>query len=247
MTVSPTSAMVLAAGLGTRMRPLTETTAKPLLKLGGQTLLDHALNHLAEAGVRDVAVNAFWQADVVAGHLANRKPPPRTILLREAELLETGGGVRAALPVLGPDPFYVVNGDAFWLNGPTSALRRLAGAWGDDVDGVLLLHRTSHVHAEVGLGDFTLSKWGMPRRRSEREVAPYIYAGVQLIHPRMMDGAPEGAFSMNRMWDKALAAGRLRAVVHDGMWFHLSTPPDIEEAEQVLQARITGDQRWPWR
>jgi MurNAc alpha-1-phosphate uridylyltransferase len=239
--------MVLAAGLGTRMRPLTETTAKPLLRLGGRTLLDHALVHLADAGVKTAVINAFWQADAVEDHLASRPPPPRTVLLREVELLETGGGVRAALPLLGDKPFYVVNGDAFWLNGPISALRRLAAAWSDDIDGVLLVHRTSHVHADVGLGDFALDKWGVPRRRGQREVVPYIYAGVQLIHARLLDGAPEGKFSMNRMWDKALETGRLRAVVHDGIWFHLSTPADLDDAEQILHARITGDARWPWR
>jgi MurNAc alpha-1-phosphate uridylyltransferase len=148
--------------------------------------------------------------------------------------------------VLGPDPFFVVNGDAFWLNGPTSALQRLASVFDDTVDGVLLVHRTSHVHADVGSGDFALDKWGAPRRRKEREVVPYIYAGVQLMHPRLLAGMPEGAFSMNRAWDIALAAGRLRAVVHDGLWFHLSTPPDLAEAEQILEARFTGDARWPW-
>jgi MurNAc alpha-1-phosphate uridylyltransferase len=247
MTVSPHSAMVLAAGLATRMRPLTNTTAKPLLTLGGRTLLDHALDHLCEAHVRTVAVNAHWQADAVAAHLASRPPPPATVLLREAHLLETGGGVRAALAILGADPFFVVNGDAFWLNGPISALLRLAAAFDDAVDGVLLVQRTSHVHADVGFGDFSIDKWGVPRRRGEREVVPYIYAGVQLIHPRLLSGMPDGAFSMNRAWDIALAAGRLRAVVHDGIWFHLSTPPDLLEAEQILEARVTGDARWPWR
>jgi MurNAc alpha-1-phosphate uridylyltransferase len=239
--------MVLAAGLGTRMRPLTEATAKPLLHLGGRPLIDHALQHLADAGVEIVAVNAHWQADAVAGHLTRRTDPPRTVLLREEKLLETGGGVRAALSILGPEPFFVVNGDAFWLNGPLPALDRLAHAFSDDLDVVLLVQRTSHVHAEVGFGDFALDKWGVPRRRGEREVVPYIYAGVQLIHPRLLAGSPEGAFSMNRMWDKAIAADRLRAVVHDGIWFHLSTPPDLEEAEQILAARVTGDARWPWR
>jgi N-acetyl-alpha-D-muramate 1-phosphate uridylyltransferase len=247
MTVSPRSAMVLAAGLATRMRPLTDATAKPLLKLGGRTLLDYALDHLVDAGVETVAVNAHWQADAVAAHLAHRALPPATVLLREEHLLETGGGVRAALAVLGTDPFFVVNGDAFWLNGPISALRRLTAAFDDSLDGVLLLHRTSHVHAEVGYGDFALDKWGTPRRRKEREVLPYIYAGVQLIHPRLLAGMPEGAFSMNQAWDIALAAGRLKAVVHDGIWFHLSTPPDLAEAEQILEARVTGDARWPWR
>jgi MurNAc alpha-1-phosphate uridylyltransferase len=240
--------MVLAAGLGTRMRPLTETTAKPLLRLGGRTLLDHALDHLAQAGVEIVAVNAHWRADAVADHLALRTDPPRTVVMRETALLETGGGVRAALSLLGADPFYVLNGDAFWLNGPIPALRRLAAAFDDTaVDGVLLVQRTSHVHAEVGFGDFALDKWGVPRRRNQREIVPYIYAGVQLIHPRLLADAPDGPFSMNKIWDQALAAGRLRAVVHDGIWFHLSTPADLREAEQILEARVTGDARWPWR
>jgi MurNAc alpha-1-phosphate uridylyltransferase len=247
MTVAPRSAMVLAAGLGTRMRPLTDTTAKPLLKLGGRALLDHALDHLVDAGVEDVAVNAHWRADAVAAHLRQRPAPPRTVLLREEHLLETGGGVLAARAVLGGDPFFVVNGDAFWLNGPVSALLRLAATFDDSVDAVLLVHRTSHVRSDVGSGDFALDKWGAPRRREQREVVPYIYAGVQLIHPRLLNEMPEGAFSMNRAWDIALAAGRLRAVVHDGIWFHLSTPADLAEAEQILEARVTGDARWPWR
>jgi MurNAc alpha-1-phosphate uridylyltransferase len=209
--------------------------------------LDHALDHLAAAGVATVAVNAHWQADAVAAHLAHRPPPPETVLLREDTLLDTGGSVRAALPVLGPSPFYVVNGDAFWLNGPIPALHRLAAALDDSVDGVLLLQRTSHVHAEVSLGDFALDKWGTPRRRGQREVVPYIYAGVHLIRPSALSGMPESPFSMNRVWDVLIAAGRLRAVVHDGIWFHLSTPPDLHEAEQILEARVTGDARWPWR
>ena len=245
--VSPRFAMVLAAGRGTRMRPLTDTTAKPLLELGSRPLLDHALDHLAAEGVETVAVNAHWKADAVAEFLARRTGAPRTMLLREATLLDTGGAVRAALPVLGTAPFFVVNGDAFWLNGPISALRRLRLALTDDVDGVLLVHRTSHVHAEVGFGDFALDKWGTPRRRGQREVVPYVYAGAQLIHPKLLDDMPEGAFSMNRVWDRAMENGRLRAVVHDGIWFHLSSPPDLQEAEQILEARVTGDARWPRR
>jgi len=247
MTASPQTAMVLAAGLGTRMRPLTETTAKPLLTLGGRTLLDHALDHLVDAGVERVAVNAHWYADAVAAHLEGRPRPPHTVLLRESTLLDTGGGVRAALPVLGSQPFFIINGDAFWVNGPMLALHRLALQFNDDVDGVLLVQRTSHVHADVGFGDFALDKWGTPRRRKSREIVPYIYAGVQLIHPRLLDDTQEGAFSMNQAWDRALARGRLRAVVHDGVWFHLSTPLDLLEAEQILEACVTGDTRWPWR
>jgi N-acetyl-alpha-D-muramate 1-phosphate uridylyltransferase len=246
-TDNPRTAMVLAAGLGTRMRPLTDSTAKPLLILGGKTLLDHALDRLAEVKVETVAVNAFWQADQVVAALSARKDGPRTVPLREATLLETCGGVRAARDVLGTRPFYVINGDAFWLDGPCPALTRLARIFDDTVDAVLLVQRTCQVHAEVGYGDFAVDKWGIPRRRKEREVVPYIYAGVQLIRPSLLDDTPDSAFSMNLAWDRALAAGRLRVVVHDGLWFHLSTPPDLEEAEQILQARLTGDIRWPWR
>jgi len=246
MTPRPRTAMLLAAGLGQRMRPLTEHTAKPLLPLGGKALLDHALDHLVEAGVETVAVNAFWHADRVASRLAARAAagqPPRTILRREATLLDTGGGTRAALDLLGTDPFYVVNGDAFWLNGTIPALLRLADAFEPGLDGVLLVHRTFQVHADVGFGDFAVDKWGNLRRRAEREIVPYIYAGVQLIAPALLDDMPDGAFSMNRAWDRAIAAGRLRAVVHDGLWFHLSTPSDLADAESVLHARLTGETR----
>jgi MurNAc alpha-1-phosphate uridylyltransferase len=247
MTIHPRTAMILAAGLATRMRPLTNDTAKPLLTLGGRALIDHALDHLAAAGVETVAVNAFWQAEKLIAHLARHEPPPRTIVVRESALLDTGGGVRNALPRLGPDPFFVVNGDAFCLNGPIPALNRLASAFNDDLDVVLLVHRTFQVHAETGFGDFAVNQLGVPRRRREREVSPYIFAGVSLMRPGLLDGMPGGAFSLNLAWDRAIEAGRIRAVVHDGIWFHLSTPSDLAEAEQVLEARVTGDVRWPWR
>ena len=232
----PTMGMVLAAGLATRMRPLTDATAKPLLQLAGRSLLDHALDRLAAVGVQQAVVNAHWQADRVAAHLAARADPPRTLLRREASLLETGGSVRAALDVLGSAPFYVINGDAFWVNGPHPALARLAEAFDPAVmDGILLLHRGVQVQADIGRGDFSLNKWGIPCRRGEREVVPYIYAGAQLIAPALLDGTPDGKFSMNLAWDRALAAGRLRALVHDGLWFHLSTPQDLAEAEALLR------------
>ena len=246
MIARPRTAMLLAAGLGRRMRPLTEHTAKSLLTLGGKALLDHALDRLAEAGVNTVVVNAFWQADRLEAHLAARAAaghPPHTILRREAALLDTGGGTRAALDLLGADPFYVVNGDAFWLDGTHPALLRLADAFDPTLDGVLLVHRTFQVHADVGFGDFAVDGWGVLRRREEREVVPYVYAGVQLIAPALLDAMPDGAFSMNLAWDRAMAAGRLRAVVHDGRWFHLSTPSDLADAESVLHARMTGESR----
>ena len=227
------------------MRPLTETTPKPLLPLGGRPLIDHALDRLAEAGVEMVVVNAHWRAERVEAHLLARSGrKPHTVLRREAALLETGGGVKAALDLLGSAPFFVVNGDAFWLDGPRPALDRLAAAFDPAaVDAVLLVHRTFEVHGDVGMGDFAVDQWGGVRRRREREVVPYIYAGLQLIAPALLAGTPEGAFSMNLAWDNAIAAGRLRAVVHDGLWFHLSTPADLSEAETILSARFIGDAR----
>jgi MurNAc alpha-1-phosphate uridylyltransferase len=192
-------------------------------------------------------VNAFWQADKIVAHVAHRRSPPKTIVVRETELLETGGGVRNALPKLGPDPFFVVNGDAFWLNGPATALGRLAAVFDDSVDVALLVHRTFQVHAETGFGDFAVDQLGVPRRRREREIVPYIFAGASLMRPTLLDGMPPGSFSLNRAWDRSMESGRIRAVVHDGIWFHLSTPADLAEAELVLEARVTGDVRWPWR
>jgi len=236
--------MVLAAGLGTRMQPLTLTTAKPLLPIGGRALLDHALDRLAAAGVALAVVNAHWHANLIERHLAARPPPPKIVVRKEETLLNTGGAVRAARDLLGPDPFFVVNGDSFWLDGPSPTLRRLAEAFDPaSVDGVLLVHRTFQVHAEVGFGDFAVDKWGALRRRGEREVVPYVYAGVQLMKPSLLDDMPEGPFSMNLAWDRALAAGRLRAVVHDGLWFHLSAPSDLADAEYFLHMRATSDTR----
>jgi N-acetyl-alpha-D-muramate 1-phosphate uridylyltransferase len=242
--IRPRTAMLLAAGRGSRMRPLTDTTAKPLLTLGGRALLDHALDRLGAAGVELVVVNTHWQADAVAAHLAARQGGPQTVLRREESLLDTGGGVAAALDLLGDGPFFVANGDSFWLDGPTPALDRLATAWGKgDADAVLLVQRTFETRSEVGPGDFALDPLGRVRRRGEREVAPYIYAGVQLIAPALLQGAAAGSFSMNLAWDRAITRARLRAVVHDGLWFHLSTPDDLAEAEASLYAGNTGESR----
>jgi MurNAc alpha-1-phosphate uridylyltransferase len=238
-------AMVLAAGLGLRMRPLTENTAKPLLPLGGRTLLDHALDRLEAAGVERVVINTHWQGNRVEQHLASRKSGMEIILRPEFALLDTGGAVRSALVdgVLRDDPFFIVNGDSFWLDGPSPALGRVAEAFGPDVDSVLLLHRTFQVHSEVGFGDFALDPWGKIRRRKEREIAPYLFAGVQLASPALFADAPAGSFSLNALWDTAIESGRLRALVHDGLWFHLSRPSDLSEAETALHARETGETR----
>ena len=242
----PRFGMILAAGLGTRMRPLTEDTAKPMLALQGRPLLDHALDRLAEAGVEQVVVNTHWQAEKVEAHLAARTLGPKTVVLREEALRNTGGAVAAARAagLLGDAPFFVVNGDAFWLDGPTTALARLAGAMRiEDADAVLLLHRGAQVIGEVGTGDFALDEWGKPRRPKENEQVPYIFAGLQILSPALFADAPPAPFSMNLLWDRAMAADRLRAIVHDGVWFHLSTPPDLARAEADLRERVSGETR----
>ncbi|MDE2517389.1 MAG: nucleotidyltransferase family protein [Rhodospirillales bacterium] len=243
--IHPRSAMLLAAGLATRMRPLTDATAKPLLHLGGRALIDHALERLRAVGVERVVVNAHWQAPRVAAHLAARAAiAPRLILREEDALLDTGGGTRAALDDLGAAPFFVLNGDAFWLDGPSPTLARLIRAFDPARhDAMLLLARTAQVHGEVGRGDFMLDPWGTPRRRLAHEIAPFLYAGVQLASPALFADMPAGPFSTNLAWDRALAAGRLGAIVHDGLWFHLSTPADLAEAEMLLAARATGETR----
>lgn len=241
---APRHAILLAAGLGIRMRPLTDATAKTLLPLAGRTLLDRALDRLADADVERVLVNAHWRADRVAAHLAARTEGPETILLPETELLDTGGTVAAALAAghLPPDrPFFVVNGDGAWFDGPAPALTRLANGFDPSAqDGCLLMVRAAELQAEVLRGDFLLDPMGVPRRPLEREIAPFVFAGVQILSPRLFVPPPSPPVSLNALWDRAIAAGRLGAIVHDGVFFHLSTPRDLAEAEHGMEERLSG-------
>ncbi|MGG5818855.1 nucleotidyltransferase family protein [Falsiroseomonas sp. HW251] len=237
--IAPTHAMVLAAGLGTRMRPLTDDRPKPLLPLEGRSLLHHAMDRLRDAGIPRLVVNSHWFAEQVTDAVAAYGASPPPVVLRETVLLETGGGVKAALPHLGADPFVVVNGDAFWLDGPNAALRRLCAAFDpDEMDALLLLVRTSQVDGETGRGDFLLDPLGRARRPKEREIAPYLFGGVQILSPALFAGMPEGPFSLNLVYDRAIENGRLYGLVHDGAWFHLSTPRDLSNAEQLLRAGV---------
>jgi MurNAc alpha-1-phosphate uridylyltransferase len=237
--IAPTHAMVLAAGLGTRMRPLTDDRPKPLLPLEGRSLLHHAMDRLRDAGMSRLVVNSHWFAEQVTDAVAAYGASPPPTVLRETVLLETGGGVKAALPHLGADPFVVVNGDAFWLDGPNAALRRMAAAFDpDEMDALLLLVRTSQVDGETGRGDFLLDPLGRARRPKEREIAPYLFGGVQILTPSLFEGMPEGPFSLNLVYDRAIENGRLFGLVHDGAWFHLSTPRDLANAEQLLRAGV---------
>jgi len=238
-----TSAMVLAAGLGTRLRPLTDRLPKPLVPVAGRTLLDHALDRLADAGVATAVVNLHHLGDLIAEHLKGRSTP-KIILSREEQRLETGGGVRHALPLLGAGAFFVVNADVLWLNGPYDALARLRSQWQEsEMDALLLLQETTAAFGYDGAGDFLADPAGRLARRPERELAPYLFTGVQILHPRLFKGSPEGAFSLNVLYDRALAAGRLYGVVHDGEWFHVGTAEGLAEAEDFMRVRYPGTKR----
>lgn len=236
---APKTAMILAAGEGRRMRPITETIPKPLAEIAGRPLIDYALDRMEEAGIGTVVVNSWWQADVLEAYLAQRDTP-RIEISREPELLDTGGGVKRALPYFGDSPFIVANGDSLWLNGLSSALERLADLWDDAaMDALLMLFPTHGALGYRGTGDFYLYPDTRIRRRKEQEIVPFAYMGVQMLHPRLFDGAPDGAFSLNLLYDRAAAAGRLHGMVHDGMWYHVSTPEDIPATEEAFLAGHT--------
>lgn len=233
----PQAGMVLAAGLGKRMRPLTATRPKPLVAVAGITLLDRALDHLAAAGVARAVVNVHYFAEQVEAHLATRTAPKVVVSDERAELLETGGGVAKALPLLDADPFYVINSDNLWVDGSIDTLRLLAQRWdADTMDALLLMVPLARASGYDGRGDFTMNPVGQLRRRVEGRVAPYVFSGVQLLAKRLFDGEAATAFSLNRLYDKALAQGRLFGVVHGGLWFHVGTPAAVGATETLLAA-----------
>jgi MurNAc alpha-1-phosphate uridylyltransferase len=240
----PYKAMVLAAGLGTRLKPVTDTLPKPLVQVDNRALIDHALDRLEAVGVGEVVVNTHYLAEQLQAHLSGRKSPVLQIS-HEDDLLDTGGGIAKALPLLGDDPFLAVNADAFWLNGPYDALQRMAHTWDDDtMDGLLLLHSTVEAYGYTGLGDFCAPLGdGVLTRRLEGEVSPWLFTGIQMLHPRLFKTAPDGAFSLNLLYDRAIESGRLLGVVHDGEWFHVGTPQGLEEAETYMHLRYAGKER----
>jgi MurNAc alpha-1-phosphate uridylyltransferase len=238
-----TRGMVLAAGFGLRMRPLTLTTPKPLIPVAGRCMLDRALDHFAAAGVETAVVNAHYLGQRIALHVARRMGEGRDklgiLLSHEETILDTGGGVQQALADLQPDPFYVANGDILWRDGAVPALQRLAAAWDDDaMDALLLVHDRASAIGYDGAGDFDLLAGGKLRRRAGN-AAPFVFTGVQVLHPRLFAGAPRGAFSLNQLYDKAAAEGRLRGLVHDGDWYHIGTPDGLTLAEQHLKSRLS--------
>jgi N-acetyl-alpha-D-muramate 1-phosphate uridylyltransferase len=232
-----TRAMVLAAGLGKRMRPITATVPKPLVEVAGRALLDHALDRAAESGITHAVVNVHYLPDLVEAHLVRREAAPAITISDERDrLLETGGGVRRALAHLGDAPFMVFNSDSFWLEGPRPNLGRLVGAWDPDAMDILLLVAPAATSLGYeGLGDFRMEADGRLLRRAEREVVPFIYAGVAILKPGLFADTPEGAFSLNLLFDRAIARGRLHGVRLDGQWLHVGTPQGLKDAEERVR------------
>ena len=225
--------MVLAAGLGKRLRPITDGMPKPLVEVAGRPLILHALDRLALAGVERAVVNLHYKPEMIEAALSDRTRP-RIEYSREAELLETGGGVKQALPLLG-ETFFALNGDVFWLDGFVPALTRLSQYFDQRrMDALLLMQRTIWAIGYEGLGDYFIDPLGTPRRRGEREIAPYIFAGIQILHRRLFDGVDDTVFSLKKLYDRAEDAGRLGAIVHDGEWFHVGTPDGLEATRARL-------------
>ena len=231
----PTRAMMLAAGLGKRMRPLTATTPKPLIEVAGKALIDHGLDRMATAGITDVVVNVHYLADFVEVHVSHRSVPKAEISDERSRLLDTGGGLKKALPMLGEEPFLLMNSDSFWVEGATPNLELLIEAWDETrMDALLLLAPMVNAFGYDGHGDFFMTPNAEVRRRKERSVAPFVYAGVAILHPRLFEDAPDGPFSLNTLFDKAIEAERLFGVRMEGIWLHVGTPRAIREAEAAI-------------
>jgi len=231
----PRTAMIMAAGLGTRMRPLTATRPKPLVEVAGKTLLDHVLDRLGAAGVERVVVNVHYLPDALEAHLNRRSDFDVTISDERDLLLETGGGLVKAGPLIDCDPFLAVNSDNYWVDGPADALKLLASQWdGERMDALLLLVPHARAGNHHGLGDFHMSAEGQLRRRGKARIAPFVFTGIQIMAKRLLEDAPEGPFSTNVLWDRAIATGRLFGAVHQGLWFDVGTPPSIRATEDAL-------------
>jgi MurNAc alpha-1-phosphate uridylyltransferase len=236
MMQSPKTAMVLAAGMGTRMRPLTDMMPKPLVKVEGRALLDHVLDRLAHAGVERAVVNVHYFAEKIIAHAVNRKQPKIVISDERGVLLDTGGGVVKALPELGKEPFYHLNADSIWIDGVTPNLTRLAEAFDPTtMDALLLLAPIAGSIGYAGRGDFSFATDGTLRPRGEREVVPFVYAGAAILSPKLFANAPEGKFSLSTLFHRAAAAGRLSGLRLEGLWMHVGTPDAIAAAEKAIR------------
>lgn len=228
------TAMILAAGLGKRMRPLTASQPKPLVRVAGKALIDHALDRLADAGVGRAVVNVHYLADALEAHVLARKSPQVAVSDERVQLLETGGGMVRALPRL-PDPFFALNADNIWLDGPKSAFHDLSVRWNpDEMDALLLVVPHARAANFQGPGDFHMDPLGRLSRRRDGRIAPFIYTGIQLVSHRLMRDAPEGPFSTNVLWNRAMEEGRLFGISFTGLWFEVGTPQAIRPTEEAL-------------
>lgn len=236
-TAPPRRAMVLAAGNGTRMRPLTEHMPKPLVPVAGKALIDHVLDRLDAAGVETAVVNIHHFADQMERHLAGRRSPRIVLSDERGELLDTGGGVKKALPFLGEAPFFHLNSDTIWIDGVRPNLLRLASAFdAKQMDALLLLAATATSVGYEGRGDYVLGADGRLTRRGERDVAPFVYAGAAILAPSLFKSAPNGGFSLVRLFDSAMQEGRLHGIRLEGTWMHVGTPEAIAAAEAAIRA-----------
>lgn len=234
---APRTAMVMAAGLGKRMRPLTVTRPKPLIEVAGKPLIDHVFDRLSAAGIERAVVNVHYLADQLEAHLRARvKGVELTISDERKRLLETGGGLVQARGLLGNEPFLCVNSDNLWVDGPSDAIRLLAAQWDDaKMDALLLLVPLARATCHRGQGDFRLDAFGrITERRKPGRLAPFVYTGVQILSPRVIRDWPEGPFSTNLFWNRAMAEGRLWGAVHQGLWFDVGSPKAIRATELAL-------------
>jgi MurNAc alpha-1-phosphate uridylyltransferase len=233
----PETAMVMAAGLGKRMRPLTATRPKPLVEVAGKPLIDHVFDRLRSAGVKRAVVNVHYLADALEAHVSHRVKDIEVIVSDERkQLMETGGGIVQAREWLGDGPFVCVNSDNLWVDGPIDAIRQLAAAWDDaKMDALLLLVPLARANNHGGQGDFHIDAFGkIVGRRKPGRLAPFVFTGVQILSPRVIRDWPEGPFSTNLFWQRAIDAGRAWGVVHQGLWFDVGSPPAIPATEAVL-------------
>ena len=229
-------AMVLAAGIGKRMRPLTASRPKPLVRVDGRPLIDHSLDKLVEAGVSRAVVNVHYLPGQIEAHLAQRSEPEIAISDERDALLETGGGMIKALPLIDADPFFCLNSDNVWLDGPQTVFAALIDAWDPErMDALLLLVSHARAFNYNGRGDFHLDPLGQISRRKPGRVAPFIYTGIQIVSQRLLRDAPEGAVSTGVLWDRAIAEGRLYGISHSGLWFEVGAPQMIAPTEAALQ------------
>lgn len=228
------TAMILAAGLGMRMRPLTNTCPKPLLVVAGKTMLERCFDHVKDAQISKIVVNSHYLAPLI--EQAVRALIPAAQISYEEERLETGGGVKKALPLLGKKPFFVLNGDSVWTG--SESLYAMNSIWMDDkMDALLLLVPREKAFGYGGKGDFFLKEDGSLTRRGHASSAPFVYSGIQLLNPRLFQKAPSGPFSINLMWDQALQEKRLYGLMHQGDWFHIGTPEDLKTYDPLIREK----------